>query len=81
MVLAITFDFVLLSRENDLCGLRSTRAPSQESLYEFGSRAGFWRLHGLLTSRALPVTVFAVGMALERNPEAAAAMQAAGWEV
>jgi allantoinase len=33
-----------------------------ESLYDYGSRAGFWRLHRLLTSRKIPVTVFAVGM-------------------
>jgi putative urate catabolism protein len=52
-----------------------------ESMYEFGSRAGFWRVHRLFTSRNLPLTVFAVGQALERNPEAARAMGEAGWEV
>lgn len=52
-----------------------------ESLYDYGSRAGFWRLHRLLTRKQVPVTVFGVGMALERNPEAAAAMAEAGWEV
>jgi putative urate catabolism protein len=52
-----------------------------ESMYEYGSRAGFWRIHELFTERALPLTVFAVGLALERNPEAARAMGAAGWEV
>jgi putative urate catabolism protein len=52
-----------------------------ESMYEFGSRAGFWRVHRLFTSRGVPLTVFAVGQALERNPEAARAMGAAGWEV
>jgi len=60
------------------CGMRH---PSMESLYEYGSRAGFWRLARLLGERELPVTVFAVGMALERNPEAGAAMVEAGWEV
>jgi putative urate catabolism protein len=57
------------------------RHISMESLYDYGSRAGFWRLHRLFTRRDLPLTVFAVGMALERNPEAAAAMVEAGWEV
>ena len=52
-----------------------------ESMYEFGSRVGFWRVHRLFARRGLPVTVFAVGQALERNPEAARAMAAAGWEV
>jgi putative urate catabolism protein len=52
-----------------------------ESMYEFGSRAGFWRLHRLFTERAIPLTVYAVGLALERNPAAAAAMAEAGWEV
>ena len=52
-----------------------------ESLYEYGSRAGFWRLHRLFTSRKIPCTVFAVGMALERNQEVCGAMIEAGWEV
>ena len=57
------------------------RHMNMESLYEYGSRAGFWRLHHLFTERDLPVTVFGVAMALERNPEAVAAMQQAGWEI
>jgi putative urate catabolism protein len=52
-----------------------------ESLYEYGSRAGFWRLYRAFTSRALPVTVYAVAMALERNHPAVAAMMEAGWEI
>jgi putative urate catabolism protein len=52
-----------------------------ESMYEFGSRAGFWRLHRLFTERQVPITVFGVAMALERNPEAVAAMREAGWDV
>jgi peptidoglycan/xylan/chitin deacetylase (PgdA/CDA1 family) len=52
-----------------------------ESLYDYGARAGFWRLHNLLTSKQVPCTVFAVGMALERNREAANAMVKAGWEI
>ncbi|UTA48288.1 allantoinase PuuE [Simiduia sp. 21SJ11W-1] len=57
------------------------RHMSMESLYEYGSRAGFWRLHRLFEARNLPVTVFGVAMALARNPEAVAAMQAAQWEI
>jgi len=57
------------------------RHMNMESLYEYGSRAGFWRLHRLFTARGLPVTVFGVAMALERNPDAVSAMQAAGWEI
>ena len=57
------------------------RHMNMESLYEYGSRAGFWRLHRLFTERRVPVTVFAVAMAIERNPDAVAAMQDAGWEI
>jgi len=52
-----------------------------ESLYEYGSRAGFWRLHRLFTERDMPVTVFGVAMALDRNPDAVAAMQDTEWEI
>lgn len=57
------------------------RHMNMESLYEYGSRAGFWRLHRLFTERGLPVTVFAVAMALRRNSAVVAAMQDAGWEI
>jgi len=57
------------------------RLLNVESMFEYGSRAGFWRVHRLFTARGLPLTVYAVGQALERNPEAARAMGAAGWEV
>lgn len=57
------------------------RNPNLESLYEFGSRAGFWRLWRTFTERDLPVTVFGVATAMERNPSAVAAMNEAGWEV
>lgn len=57
------------------------RHLNMESFYEFGSRAGFWRLHRLFTSRDLPVTVYGVAMALARNPEATAAMVEARWEI
>lgn len=61
--------------------LEGVRHMNMESLYEYGSRAGFWRLHRLFTERNLPVTVYAVAMALARNSEAAAAMTEAGWEI
>ena len=57
------------------------RHMNMESLYEYGSRAGFWRLHRTFASRELPVTVYAVAMALERNPPAVAAMIASRWEI
>jgi putative urate catabolism protein len=57
------------------------RHMNMESIYEYGSRAGFWRLHRLFTSRGLPLTVYGVAMALARNPEAVAGMQEAGWEI
>jgi putative urate catabolism protein len=57
------------------------RHMNMESIYEFGSRAGFWRLWRLFTSRNMPVTVFAVATAIARNPEAVSAMKEAGWEI
>ncbi|WP_439101073.1 allantoinase PuuE [Congregibacter sp.] len=57
------------------------RHMSIESLYEYGSRAGFWRLYRLFTQQDVPVTVFGVTMALARNPEAVAAMGEATWEI
>ncbi|MGI9247947.1 MAG: allantoinase PuuE [Woeseiaceae bacterium] len=61
--------------------IEGQRHMNMESLYEYGSRAGFWRLHRMFTQRDLPVTVFAVAMALERNPKIVAAMKNAGWEI
>jgi len=57
------------------------RHMSMESCYEYGSRAGFWRLHRMFTDRQIPVTVYGIAMALERNPEAVAAMKEANWEI
>jgi putative urate catabolism protein len=57
------------------------RHMNMESLYEYGSRAGFWRLWRLFTQRAIPVTVYAVATAIARNPDAVAAMNEAGWEI
>ena len=57
------------------------RSMAMESLYEYGSRAGFWRLHRLFTARQAPLTVYGVAMALARHPAAVEAMKTAGWEV
>jgi putative urate catabolism protein len=57
------------------------RHMSMESIYEYGSRAGFWRLMRLFEERQLPITMFAVGMALERHPDAAKAMVELGHEI
>ena len=57
------------------------RHMNMESIYEYGSRAGFWRLHRLFTERAMPVTVYGVAHAMMRHPEAVKAMNEAGWEI
>ena len=57
------------------------RHLSMESIYEYGSRVGVWRLLREFERRGLPLTVFGVGMALERNPEVAAAFVEAGHEI
>jgi putative urate catabolism protein len=57
------------------------RHMNMESIYEYGSRAGFWRLHRMFTDRDMPVTVFGVAMALARNLDAVTAMKEANWEI
>ncbi len=57
------------------------RHLSMESLYEYGSRAGLWRLLRLFEERGLPLTVFGVAMALKRNTDAVAAFQQLGHEI
>ncbi|WP_420395595.1 allantoinase PuuE [Nioella sp.] len=54
---------------------------NMESIYEYGARAGFWRLHRLFTGMGIPLTVYGVATALARNPEQVRAMQVAGWEI
>ncbi len=54
---------------------------NMESIYEYGARAGFWRLHRLFTAARIPVTVYGVASALARSPEQVAAMKEAGWEI
>ncbi len=57
------------------------RNMNMESIYEYGSRAGFWRIWRLFTRKNIPLTVFGIASALARNPNAVAAMQEAGWEI
>ena len=54
---------------------------NMESIYEYGARAGFWRLHRLFTELGLPLTVYGVATALARSPEQVRAMRDAGWEI
>ncbi len=54
---------------------------NMESIYEYGARAGFWRLHRLFTELKVPATVYGVATALARSPDQVAAMQSAGWEI
>jgi putative urate catabolism protein len=54
---------------------------NMESIYEYGARAGFWRLHEMFTSRDVPVTIYGVATALQRSPDQVAAMKKAGWEI
>jgi OHCU decarboxylase len=57
------------------------RHANVESMYEYGARAGFWRLFRLFTEREIPVTVYGVATALMRAPQQVLAMQEAGWEI
>ena len=57
------------------------RHMNMESIYEYGSRAGFWRLHRMFVDREMPVTVYAVATAMARNQPVVDAMNEAGWEI
>ncbi len=73
--------------EGALLEVATSRVPvgqrdlAAESMYEYGVRVGFWRLRNLFLERKLPLTVFACAVALERNPEAAAAIAKAEWDI
>ncbi|MCW8843592.1 MAG: allantoinase PuuE [Rhodobacteraceae bacterium] len=54
---------------------------NMESIYDYGARAGFWRLHRLFTGADIPLTIYGVATALARSPEQVAAMKAADWEI
>lgn len=54
---------------------------NMESMYEYGARAGFWRLHRLFTGAGIPLTIYGVARALARSPEQVQAMKDADWEI
>ena len=60
---------------------KNQRHMSMESLYEYGSRVGLWRIFKLFKNKNIPLTLFAVAMALERNPAVADAAMEAGYEI
>ena len=57
------------------------RHISMESIYEYGSRSGFWRLDNLFKEKRIPVTIFGVGLALKQNPEVCEAIKKGNYEV
>jgi len=57
------------------------RHLNMESIYEYGARRGFWRIHDLFNKKKIPLTIFGVGMALERNKEVCKAIKKANYEV
>ncbi|AUQ69437.1 allantoinase PuuE [Phaeobacter inhibens] len=69
---------------SDIAGAASwpgQRHWNMESIYDYGARAGFWRLHRMFTAADIPVTIYGVASALARSPEQVAAMKAADWEI
>lgn len=73
--------------ETALIEVNAARVPvgsrdlASESMYEYGSRVGFWRLARLFQDRGLPLTIFAAALALEQNPDVAKAIAASDWDV
>jgi putative urate catabolism protein len=67
--------------EEPAAPLANLRNISVETQYEYGPRAGWWRLHRMFTQRKLPVTIFGIAKSLEKNPEAVAAMKEADYEI
>ena len=57
------------------------RHLNMESIYEYGSRRGFWRIHNLFKQKKIPLTIFGVGMALEKNQDVCNAIKKANYEV
>jgi OHCU decarboxylase len=57
------------------------RHMNMESIYEYGSRAGYWRLWRMFTERKMPVTVYGVATAMEKAPDVVTSMNEAGWEI
>jgi peptidoglycan/xylan/chitin deacetylase (PgdA/CDA1 family) len=59
----------------------NSRDLGAESLYEYGARSGFWRIHRLFVERKVPLTLYGCAMALELNPAASAAIRATDWDL
>ena len=57
------------------------RNMNMESIYEYGSRRGFWRIYKHFNDRKLPLTIFGVGLALEKNNEVCSAIKESGFEI
>lgn len=70
-----------LTEAHGLNQVKSGRDLAAEGMFEYGSRVGFWRLMRLFQERGLPMTLFACALALERNPEAAAAVRESGFDI
>jgi peptidoglycan/xylan/chitin deacetylase (PgdA/CDA1 family) len=70
-----------LTESHGLNQLKSGRDLAAEGMFEYGSRVGFWRLLRLFQERRLPMTIFGCALALERNPEAAAAIRDSGFDI
>lgn len=70
-----------LWEQSDRSGRPGERALNAESDYEYGSRVGIWRLLNLFEAHSMPITTYAVGQALEKNPDVAKALKAGGHEV
>src|SRR4051794_19960082 len=70
-----------LTESNGQNQVKSGRDLVAEGMFEYGSRVGFWRLHRLFQERGLPLTVFGCAIALEANPQAAAPVRAAGYDI
>jgi len=67
--------------EEPTAAFQNIRNLNVESQYEYGSRVGWWRLYRMFTERDLPVTIFGIAAALQKNPEAVAAMKEANFEI
>ena len=61
--------------------VKGARNMNMESIYEFGSRRGFWRIHDEFIKRKIPLTIFGVGLALQKNPEICKAIKDSKFEI
>ena len=68
---------------SEIIGTKSIKGRhiSMESIYEYGSKSGFWRLDRLFKEKKIPVTIFGVGLALEQNPDVCDAIKNGDYEI